>query len=129
MFSLFFIASILQPALSQTSYKSAKQDEFSINECPFSELELPNNFVVHAAAGDSNRGLLPYPIKFNDNAVTQMSIVVNSPSNPVVLMLGAYNSHVWNVQWTEGTKILGVLASGYSHQVIAGTSSRNSDCG
>ena len=120
LFSLFLLTSIMSSVLSQTNAGFAKQDEFSFNECPFSKLELPDNFVVHAAAGDSDRGLLPYPIEANGNAATQMSIVVNSPSYPVVLMLGAYESHVWNIQWTEGTEILGVLVSGFSHQAIAG---------
>jgi hypothetical protein len=37
-----------------------------------------------------------------------------------VLILAAYEPTIWNIQWSKGTQVLAVFASGYHRQVIAG---------
>ena len=63
-----------------------------------------------------------YPFKSIKAVIegTQIDVAVNNPGEPVVLMLGAYEPTIWNIGWSQGTKILAVLVSGYHRQVVAG---------
>ena len=87
--------------------------------CEFTDLSLPEAFLVYAAGGYSGRKL-DFQIDQSGHQATQFDLAVNSPDKPVVLVLGAYEPTVWNIGWSEGTRILGVLASGYHRQVVAG---------
>ena len=49
-----------------------------------------------------------------------MKVTVNSPERPVLLMLGTYEPTVWRIEWTEGTRILGALVTGYHSQFVSG---------
>jgi hypothetical protein len=53
-----------------------------------------------------------------------MDVAVNSTDKPVVLMLGAHVPTIWNISWTDGTKILAVLVVGFYRQAIAGLDQR-----
>lgn len=87
--------------------------------CRFAELNLPERFSVFAAGAYSGRPL-DQQIDQSGHMATRIDVTVNHPSNPVVLMLGAYEPTVWNIGWTADTKIVAVFASGYHRQVIAG---------
>lgn len=88
-------------------------------DCSFSELNLPSDFAVFAAGAYSGREI-SYQIDQSGHEGTQIDVAVNSPSKPVVLMLGAYEPTIWNIGWSKKTKILAVLVSGYHRQAIAG---------
>ncbi len=87
--------------------------------CKFSNLELPPDFAVFAA-GDYSGRKLDVQIDQSGHQATQMDVVVHYREKPVVLILGAYEPTIWNVQWTEGTRIIAVLAGGYHRQAVAG---------
>lgn len=87
--------------------------------CEFTGLELPDDYAVLGSGAYSGR-TLGFQIDQSGHEATQMDVLVNYTSKPVVLMLGAYEPTIWNISWSEGTRIAGVLASGYHRQVIAG---------
>lgn len=103
----------------QSSDFGTELDRASQN-CTSIDLELPEDFVVYGASGYSGIQNLPRPIDNSGNIPSEIDVVVNSPSQPAVLFLGAYEPTVWDIQWTENTDILGVVAYGYYRQAVAG---------
>jgi len=87
--------------------------------CAFSDLKLPAEFSVFAAGAYSGRKI-SFQIDQSGHEGTQIDVAVHSPAKPIVLMLGAYEPTIWNIGWSENTKILAVLVSGYHRQVVAG---------
>lgn len=87
--------------------------------CEFKDLKLPEDFVVLAAGAYSGREI-GFQIDQSGHAGTQIDVTVNRPDMPVVLMLGAYEPTIWNVSWSEKTRIVAVLVSGYHRQALAG---------
>lgn len=87
--------------------------------CRFAKINLPERFSVFAAGAYSGRPL-DQQIDQSGHMATRIDLTVNHPSNPVVLMLGAYEPTVWNIGWTVDTQIIAVFASGYHRQAIAG---------
>jgi len=87
--------------------------------CRFPNQTIPDNALVYAARiyrgaqtnQESARG---------EGRVGLIRLAVNSPERPLVLILGAYESTVWHIGWTEGTKILAVAASGHLPQTVTG---------
>jgi hypothetical protein len=90
--------------------------------CAFPDLKLPEDVAVFAAGAYSGREI-SFQIDQSGHKGTQIDVVVNSPNKPVVLMLGAYEPTIWNIEWATGTRILAVLVSGYHRQVLAGLES------
>lgn len=80
--------------------------------CKFSNLKLPADHAVFAAGAYAGRST-GFQIDQSGHEATQIDVAVHSPGKPVVLMLGAYEPNIWNIGWSEGTRILAVLASGY----------------
>lgn len=94
--------------------------ESDSDRCVFPQASaLPDDFIVYAAGGYTGREL-DFQIDQSGHTATQMDITVNEPSKPVILMLGAYEPTIWNVQWTQETEIVGVLVSGYHQQGVVG---------
>ena len=87
--------------------------------CGFPNLRLPSDFAVFAAGTYSGREI-PFQIDRGGQQGTQIDVTVNSPNKPVVLILGTRKPTIWHIDWTEGTKILAVLVSGYFRQAVAG---------
>ncbi len=87
--------------------------------CGFTELRLPQNAVLYAAGEYTGRPL-DVQIDQSGHQATQFDVIVNSPDKPVALLLGAYEPSIWNIGWTQGTRILAVVASGYHRQAVAG---------
>lgn len=54
--------------------------------------------------------------------VKKVDVVVNQPGKAIVLVMTAYDPVVWNVSWTKGTQIKGVVLSGYHGQAVVGIS-------
>ena len=91
--------------------------------CAFPELEeLPDKFLVYAAGGyrGGSSQELDFQIDQSGNNVNQSNLIVNSPSKPIVLMLGVQEPNIWNIKWTEGTEIAAVVLSGYHRQEAIG---------
>ena len=120
LLSALFCIALRSTALAQ-NYNQSNTEGFSAEKCDFLELELPENFVVYAIGNYSGFQKLSYPMKQERNEIaSQRDIIINSPSKPVIVMVGAYEPTVWNFRWTKGTEILGVLATGYHQQAVAG---------
>mgnify|MGYP003385461816 CR=1 FL=1 len=87
--------------------------------CEFAELALPEKFKIFVGGAYSGR-TTGFQIDQSGHEATQMDVTVHLSSEPVVLMLGAYEPTIWNVKWTADTHIVAVLVSGYHRQAIAG---------
>lgn len=99
--------------------RSARRDAPGSRRCEFPGLNLPAEFQVFAGGAYGGRPTV-LQIDQSGHEATQMDVTVNNPGAPVILMLGAYEPAIWNVRWSKGTRIIGVLATGYHRQVIAG---------
>lgn len=114
--TVFVLAGGIKQAVS---YSAVSEKIDSIPDCSFFELELPENAVVYGLHTD--KGVrLPYIIDDTNLTAREIDLVVNSPQQPVVLFLGTYDPSIWDIQWTAGTKILGVVAFGHYTQAVAG---------
>jgi len=79
------------------------------------------NFKIEAVGiykGDVTLG----NVKLDDSGhtVRQAEVIVNSPEQPVVLVLTAYDPTIWRVGRTKGTEIAGIMVSGYHGQALIG---------
>ena len=82
--------------------------------------ELPQEAVVYVAGGRGGQKL-GWPIdRISGHEGNLVKVAVNSPERPVLLMLGAYEPTIWRIEWTEGTRILGAMMSGYHSQFVSG---------
>jgi uncharacterized membrane protein len=84
--------------------------------------QLPSDVVLHVA-GNYKGARLNFQIDQSGHEATVFDVYVNEPGKNVVLVLGAYEPSVWNVQRSAGTKIVGVMLSGYHRQALAGVAS------
>ena len=107
-------------SVAQPNSNSGVEQNSSVQYCTSFDLELPEDFAVYGADTYTGSQTLPYPIDDSDHAASETDIIVNSPAQPVVLLLGAHEPNVWDIQWTEDTEILGVVAYGAFRQGIAG---------
>lgn len=87
--------------------------------CGFSSGVISDNSSIYAAGGHKGREI-DYSIDTSGNQASQFEVIVNSPTKPVALMLGAYGTSIWNIAWTQGTKIEAVFVTGYHRQAVAG---------
>jgi hypothetical protein len=87
--------------------------------CGFPGLTLPADFSVLAGGAYAGKES-PVQIDQSGHSATIMTVSVDHPQKPVVLMLGAYEPTVWNIRRTAGTTVLAVLASGYHRQAVTG---------
>ncbi len=97
-----------------------KLDSFAIEkQCDFSNIQFSPNLIVYAGGGYSGN-TINRQIDQSGHQTTKFKVAVNSPSAPVALILGAYEPSVWEVKWTEKTKISAVYATGHHRQVVIG---------
>jgi uncharacterized protein YecT (DUF1311 family) len=101
------------------AYTESQRTFRGLASCEFTSLKLPKDFSVVAAGGYSGR-ILNFQIDQSGDQATQMDVLVNHSSKPVVLMLGAYGPTIWNISWTQATRIVAVFVSGYHRQAVAG---------
>lgn len=88
--------------------------------CVFPDTAFPNDLVVLGAGALEGRKLDFQIDQQSARTVSQIDVVVNHTSAPVALMLGASNPTIWNISWTEETKISAVFVNGYYRQRVAG---------
>ena len=81
---------------------------------------LPPEARVYAVSGVSPR-ILGWPIdqSWQEHSGT-IKVAVNSPDAPALLLLVAHQPVIWQIGWTEGTRILAVLADGDVGQIVTG---------
>lgn len=91
--------------------------------CAFPDTTFANDLVVMGAGALEGRKLDFQIDQRSAREVSQIDVVVNHTSAPVALMLGASNPTIWNINWTEETKIAAVFVNGYYRQRVAGLKS------
>lgn len=91
--------------------------------CAFPDTTFANDLVVMGAGALEGRKLDFQIDQRSAREVSQIDVVVNHTSAPVALMLGGSNPTIWNVSWTEETKIAAVFVNGYYRQRVAGLKS------
>ncbi len=91
--------------------------------CSYQNLKLPADAIVLAAGGYEGKRL-DFQIDQSGHEATQIDVAVNSPTKPVILMLGAYEPTIWNIGWSSRTRIVAVLAVGNHAQRVAGVEAR-----
>jgi hypothetical protein len=96
-----------------------RQREGHEGTCDSLKSALPADYALYAAGTYGGRRL-DVQIDESGHEATQVDLTVNEPTKPVVLMLGMYEPTIWNVRWTQGTRIAAVLVSGYYRQAVAG---------
>ncbi|WP_175541811.1 DUF2339 domain-containing protein [Polaromonas sp. YR568] len=84
--------------------------------------QLPPDYVLYAGGAYSG-SKLGFQIDQSGHEATRFDVLVNQPGKKVVLALGAYEPSVWNIRWSPGTVVAGVLVSGYHSQAVAGLGS------
>lgn len=111
--------------LSKKSTTAKAQSETKIikftgqdTECGFSKT-FPEDMIVIAAGGRSAIKT-DYRIGEKGEDAAIFKVVVNSPKKPVALILGTYNAAIWDISWTEGTKIEAAFVMGYHTQAVSG---------
>ncbi|WNG24174.1 hypothetical protein F0U62_09175 [Cystobacter fuscus] len=87
--------------------------------CGFRGLSLPADFAVLAGGGYAGKKS-SVQIDQSGFAATTMTVSVDNPGKPVVLMLGAYAPTLWSIRRSQKTTILAVLVSGAHRQIVAG---------
>ena len=96
-----------------------RKDRPSI-ECGFAGLDLPSDFQIYAASVHDSG--VPVDLKLdNRNGETrQIKVTVNSPDQPVALLLGTYKPTIWHFSWTKGTQIVALAVSGGYPPIVMG---------
>ncbi len=97
---------------------SDRSDE--VKTC-FTQLDLQGDFSVFAVGATDGQLTGIRMTSPHVREMRQVDMRVNSPDKPVVLMLGGFESIIWNISRTEKTNIVGVLVGGFSSSfLIAG---------
>lgn len=95
--------------------------KFKQETCEFPNLKLPSDAIVYAVGDYGYLGKpLGYQIDQSAHEARRIDVTVNEPNKPVVLLLGAYEPMVWNINWTPRSRIVAVLASGRNRQAVSG---------
>lgn len=87
--------------------------------CRIDGLVVPANAKIYAAGAYGGKDA-DFQIDQSGHQATTIQVAVNAPDAPVVLLLGAYEPTVWSVGWTQGTRIVAVLVTGYHRQQVSG---------
>lgn len=109
-----------QKLLKTKSELNTKVIKFSgeNTECGFNK-SFPKNMTIFAAG--AYKGMISnYRIGEKGEKASVFRVIVNSPNQPVALILGTYDTAIWEISWTEGTKIEAAYVMGYHTQAIAG---------
>jgi uncharacterized protein len=97
-----------------------KLESFKVEKkCDFSTIDFSPNLIVYAGGGYSGNKT-NIQIDQSGHQTTKFNVAVNSPDAPVALILGAYEPSIWDIKWTDKTKISAVYATGHHRQVVTG---------
>ena len=104
-----------------------KEQEFSFDfnrdvgpaECALPGVNVSLSTKIYGT-GAYNGTKLDWQIDDSGHEATLFKVAVNSPKEPVILVLAAYEPSIWHIGWTKGTKIAGVVISGYHTQKVSG---------
>lgn len=105
--------------VSGTYSHKPERDSFNPKtKCDFSGIKFSPNLIVYAGGAHSGS---PTIYQIDQSGVsTEFDVAINSPDSPVALILSAHEPSMWNIKWTENTKIEAVFATGSNKQIILG---------
>lgn len=106
-------------ATKRFDFEAPAQPPSQQGDCSFAGLDVDAQYKVFAAGAYAGSEL-GFQIDQSGSDAGRIDVAVNQPDIPVVLMLGSYDPTVWQIGWTEGTRLLAVLVSGYHRQVVTG---------
>lgn len=121
------------PALEPRSESETKRSEFGtveppvqpaspprvVDACTQFRERLPPDYALIAGGAYKGRPL-GFQIDRSGHEATGFDVVVDLPRTPIVLVLGAYEPSVWKILPGAGTRIAGVLVTGYHRQAVTG---------
>ncbi|MEM7383905.1 MAG: hypothetical protein AAF514_03085 [Verrucomicrobiota bacterium] len=81
---------------------------------------LPEDFEVQGFTSYQGVEAIDLPLDNSGHQTTLRKVVINRPDRPIVLLLNAYDPVVWDIEWTGGTTIAGVVVVGYHGQAVIG---------
>lgn len=90
------------------------------NGCLFEN--FPNVYDVYVVSSYAGLNQIDVVIDKNENENGLNDVIVNIKDKPIILVFTAYKPIVWRVQSTAGTRIAGVVLSGYYNQAVLGIS-------
>lgn len=86
--------------------------------CQLKNLEKPAAFVVYEGVGEVGQST-DQMIDDSGIAAFKFKVAVHS-DQPVALFLSALQPSIWNIGWTEKTKIIAVFVTGQHRQIVTG---------
>lgn len=117
-----FLITLFLPLTAQAREGEFKFD-FNRNAdpavCAFPGVTMSLNTRIYGT-GAYKGSRLGWQIGDSGNDSTLFKVVVNSPKEPVILALAAYDPSIWHISWTKDTQIAAVVVSGYHTQKVAG---------
>ncbi|MDR0761731.1 MAG: hypothetical protein LBF13_01630 [Campylobacteraceae bacterium] len=104
---------------ARVSSSAENFDIAPVKTCDFSDIVLSDDFYVYAAGGYSglNQNI---QIDQSGHQATEFTLFINVADKPVVLILSAYEPSIWQIKFTQETKISAAYLSGYHKQIITG---------
>ena len=111
------------PANRVTPFAEPAAESHAVTETVCNEftqrMNLPERFTVLATGAYSGQ---PSELRIDQSnrRAGRIDVNLSYAKGPVVLMLGAYEPTIWNVTWSPGTTVLGVLVGGYHRQQVVG---------
>lgn len=126
-FSRILLMALLIALFLPTLSYSQNEQEFSFDfdrdvgpaECALPGVNLSLNTKIYGT-GAYTGTKLDWQIDDSGHEATLFKVAVNSPKDPMILVLSAYEPSIWHIGWTKGTVITAVLVSGYHTQKISG---------
>lgn len=117
---ILLAALIITVGLSLAQSAGAEGPDYPARFSPeLNQAALPPEARVYAIIGPRVRPL-GWAIDDSWQEAGLVKVVVNSPETPVLLMLAGGQATLWQIGWTEGSRILAVLADGSASQIVTG---------
>lgn len=96
-----------------------KQNIDNNEACYVNNFKFFDNLNIYAGGASSGREI-GFSINSKKYKTTQYEVIVNVPNEEVALLLVSGTPSIWNIHWTEKTKIKAVFTTGSFRQVITG---------
>ena len=123
IFLMAWFTFLILPALASAQKKEDIDSDFNrdvnLDACVLPDLKLSPQTQIYAV-GARGGSKLNWQIDDSGRGATLIKVAVNSPKEPVVLILGAHEPTIWHLGWTKGSQIAAVAISGHSTQKITG---------
>lgn len=96
-----------------------KKRPYQVRNCKFDFPIQDEELVVYAALGYSGEQT-DYQFKNSLERVGRYQLFINEPTKPVALVLGSYESSIWDIKYTRQTDIKYLIVTGYYQQAVIG---------